>query len=273
MTFGEKLTKARKEAGLTQEKLAEQLDVSFQAVSTWERDENLPDTDHLVRLSRVLNISLDALLRNDIPRGWELGTYPFSPDRTYTQLKTKADALGLRQTRAALPLMREKHAGQYRSPRKDKIPYCVHPMALACHALAMGIRDDDIIAATLLHDVVEDTETRPEELPVNDRVRKTVILLSHNTYGTDRESILPEYFAGIRSDPHAALIKCLDRCDNLETMAYGFTRSKMARYVTETEKYILPLLDVVKSVPEWSDAVYLLRYRMLTLLETLKRLI
>ena len=170
MTFGEKLTKARKEAGLTQEKLAEQLDVSFQAVSTWERDENLPDTDHLVRLSRVLNISLDALLRNDIPRGWELGTYPFSPDRTYTQLKTKADALGLRQTRTALPLMREKHAGQYRSPRKDKIPYCVHPMALACHALAMGIRDDDIIAAALLHDVVEDTETRPEELPVNDRL-------------------------------------------------------------------------------------------------------
>ena len=55
MRLGEKITAARKKKGWTQEQLADQLQVSFQAVSTWERNENLPDTAHLVRLSRLLN--------------------------------------------------------------------------------------------------------------------------------------------------------------------------------------------------------------------------
>ena len=52
MTFGEKLTKARKAHKLTQEQLSAKLDVTSQAVSAWEHDEYLPDTKTLSPGSR-----------------------------------------------------------------------------------------------------------------------------------------------------------------------------------------------------------------------------
>ena len=48
MTFGEKLLQLRKEHGLSQEELAEQLNVSRQAISRWEAGSSLPDTVHVV---------------------------------------------------------------------------------------------------------------------------------------------------------------------------------------------------------------------------------
>ena len=43
MTFGEKIQKLRKEAGMSQEKLSYQLGVSRQAISKWERDNGYPE--------------------------------------------------------------------------------------------------------------------------------------------------------------------------------------------------------------------------------------
>lgn len=64
LTFGQKLREARKKAGLTQEELAEKLAVSRQAVTKWENDKGLPDTENWKTLSRVLNVSIDYLLDN-----------------------------------------------------------------------------------------------------------------------------------------------------------------------------------------------------------------
>ena len=137
----------------------------------------------------------------------------------------------------------------------------------------MGLTDDDVIAAALLHDVVEDTNTRPEELPVSDRVREAVCLLSYNTYDGPKKEIKPLYYENISKNPLAALIKCIDRCNNLSCMADGFTRSKMTTYVIESEQYVFPLLEVVKAVPEYNNAAWLLRYQMISLLEMAKRLL
>ena len=52
MTFGEKLQMLRARRGLSQDALAEVLDVSRQAVSRWERNETLPETEKVIRLSR-----------------------------------------------------------------------------------------------------------------------------------------------------------------------------------------------------------------------------
>ena len=279
MTFGEKLAAARKAAGYTQEKLANELGVSFQAVSTWERNESLPDTNHLIALSGALRVSQDQLFGDDIQRDWELKPHSFSAEHMYTYIKARAQAEGLTQTLAALPFMREKHQGQLRTTRTGETPYAAHPLTLACHALAMGITDDDVLATALLHDVVEDTDTRPDELPVSDKVRDAVCLLSYNTYLKNdadpqkKNEIKPVYYANIGRNALAALVKCMDRCNNLSCMADGFSRKKMAVYVIQTEQYVLPLLDVVKAVPEYNNASWLLRYQMITLLETLKRLL
>ncbi len=63
MTFGEKLQKLRREKGLSQDQLAEELNVSRQAVSKWERGEALPDTDMVVGLSELFSVSTDYLLK------------------------------------------------------------------------------------------------------------------------------------------------------------------------------------------------------------------
>ena len=57
-----RLLKYRKLHNLSQEKLAEQIGVSRQAVSKWERGEASPDTDILIALSKLYNISLDELV-------------------------------------------------------------------------------------------------------------------------------------------------------------------------------------------------------------------
>lgn len=66
MTLGEKIQQLRKTGNLSQEQLAEQLSVSRQAISKWELGESIPDTDKIVKLSRIFQISTDYLLHDDI---------------------------------------------------------------------------------------------------------------------------------------------------------------------------------------------------------------
>lgn len=62
MTLGEKLKQARKQAGLSQEQLAEKLSVSRSAVAKWETDAGIPDIDNLKILSQLLDVSIDYLV-------------------------------------------------------------------------------------------------------------------------------------------------------------------------------------------------------------------
>ncbi len=64
MTFGEKLSRLRKENNYTQEQLAEILEVSRQAVSKWEQDIAYPETDKLVRIGNLFGCSMDYLLKD-----------------------------------------------------------------------------------------------------------------------------------------------------------------------------------------------------------------
>lgn len=65
MTFGEKIQKLRKEAGLSQEELSYQLGVSRQAISKWERDSGYPETEKIVRMSKIFHVTLDYLLNEE----------------------------------------------------------------------------------------------------------------------------------------------------------------------------------------------------------------
>jgi len=61
--FGQFLTKLRKEKGLTQKQLAEQLYLSDKAVSKWERGLSLPDISLLMPLAKILGVTTTELLR------------------------------------------------------------------------------------------------------------------------------------------------------------------------------------------------------------------
>ena len=62
MTFAEKLKSIRKQAGMSQEKLAEKLSVSRQAVTKWETDAGIPYIENTMAISALFDISIDELL-------------------------------------------------------------------------------------------------------------------------------------------------------------------------------------------------------------------
>ena len=65
MTFSEKITILRKRRGLSQEQLAEMLDVSRQSVSKWEAQQALPETSKIIMIGKIFNVSIDLLLKDE----------------------------------------------------------------------------------------------------------------------------------------------------------------------------------------------------------------
>ena len=63
--LSEKLYKLRKNSGLSQEQLAEQLNVSRQAISKWESGTAVPESEKLVAISNYFGVSVDYLLKDD----------------------------------------------------------------------------------------------------------------------------------------------------------------------------------------------------------------
>ena len=68
MKLSEKLQKIRKENNITQEGLADRLNVSRQAVSKWESGQAYPDTEKLIQISKIFNVSLDELINDNIDK-------------------------------------------------------------------------------------------------------------------------------------------------------------------------------------------------------------
>jgi transcriptional regulator with XRE-family HTH domain len=66
MSFAEKLQGLRKSKGISQEQLAELLDVSRQSISKWESGQNYPEVDKLIKLSDLFKITLDELLKDKV---------------------------------------------------------------------------------------------------------------------------------------------------------------------------------------------------------------
>lgn len=74
MTFGGKLLKLRKEKGLSQEALAEKLNTSRQAISKWENDQGYPETEKLLMLGSIFEVSMDYLLKESVESSNDKGS-------------------------------------------------------------------------------------------------------------------------------------------------------------------------------------------------------
>ncbi len=66
MILADKIILLRKKMGWSQEQLAEQLDISRQSVSKWESGASIPDLDKIVKLSKLLGVSTDYLLKDEL---------------------------------------------------------------------------------------------------------------------------------------------------------------------------------------------------------------
>lgn len=256
---------------MTQNEVAEKLGVSFQAVSLWERGETTPGIEKLPDIAELFNVTIDWLLMGVdetsmlIDFEEPLSERLFNEERMYTYIKTYAALRGLTQTIDVLPYAREKHKGQIRKG-KDMIPYIYHPLLMACHALALGLDDDDLVSAILLHDICEDCEIEVGELPVNERTKESVQLVTK-----DDTKDMDKYYQDISGSAIATMVKLIDRCNNVSSMSIGFTKEKIVDYINETEKYIYPLLRIAKTrYSNYSNQVFLIKYHMTSVIASLK---
>ena len=273
MSIGENIRNLRVERDLTQEQLAEQMDVSFQAVSSWERNETKPETLKLIKLAEVMDVSLNTIV-DDRKNNFKTKKAIYDWEHMKTFVKTTASHLNMTNTLKALDYASEVYK-KGKTRKNSDIPYIYHPLNMACHALSMGIKEDEIIAAIMLHDVVEDIkEVSLDDLPVNEETKQLVDLLTKKkTPGEDKEKMLDKYYSELAKNPKAALIKCIDRCNNMTTMSWGFDRDGVFRYIDEVDKYYPELLKTVKVTPEYNDAAWLLQYQIESMLDIYKRLI
>ena len=278
-TLGYRLAEEKKNCGLTQAQVAEKLFLTTQSISSWECGNSVPDTEKVPEIAALYGVTTDWLLSGKLPSEKilevtsHLSDRLFSETRMATYVGAYCNAKHLYQTRRALAFAKKKHSGQFRKVGHgdERIPYIYHPLLLTCHALALGLEDDDLLSACLLHDVCEDCAVRPEELPVSDAAKEAVRLLTkpENFEKTDKDETV--YYDGIAGNRIATMVKLLDRCNNIASMATSFSDEKMSEYIIETQKYIHPLMEKARDdYPQYANQLFLIRYHMNSVLEALR---
>lgn len=202
----------------------------------------------------------------------------FNEIKEYTYLKGFAMGRRMPETLQALNFARKAHKNQY---RRGGQAYIVHPLTMACQAIAIGIDDDKVIAAILLHDVLEDCGVSVWELPVSQETRDAVSLLTYHKPAkndlTDSEYTLAvndtkaQYYDALSKNRIASIAKIIDRCHNISTVAGAFTPEKLNEYIAETEAYVLPLIRTTKNqFPEVQNALFILKYHITSVLASIK---
>ncbi len=196
----------------------------------------------------------------------------FHEDHLYRYLEDFISQNHLEQSSRALPFAKEKHEGQVRRG-KDHIPFIYHPLLVTCHGIALGWREDEMIAAALLHDVCEDCNVQYEELPVSEEVQEAVRCLTR-TYAGNVRTLEEEtaYYQRIINNRIATCVKLLDRCNNISSMSSGFTMEGIKRYIDDTETWIYPLiLEAEKRYPEDLHQLFVIQYHMKSVMDNMKR--
>ena len=138
----------------------------------------------------------------------------------------------------ALSVAEKAHEGVM---RKDGItPYIEHPVKVASLLFELGIQDDNILAAALLHDVLEDCKDESIKQKVytefGSDISEAVVLLSK-----PKDYDNKVYYDGISKNVIATLVKLADRTHNLSTL-YNFIEEKKAKYLKETINFVYPLI-------------------------------
>lgn len=193
----------------------------------------------------------------------------YNVEKMYTYLKGYITGAGFTESMRALGYARDRHEGQF---RKDGVtPYIIHPLQMACYAVALGVKDDFIIATILLHDVVEDCGVKYKDLPVCDKVQDAVRYMTiEYTEGEDKQTAKARYFRNLIHNRRALVVKGLDRYMNLRTMAGTFTKERIEKNVRETATMLLPVLKQGKDkYPELADIFYVLRENIRSVNDTL----
>ena len=179
-------------------------------------------------------------------------------EKMYTYLRGRLDGAGWEQSIRALAYARKAHEGQFREG--SGAPYIIHPISMACDAIACKGSTDDLIAVILLHDVIEDCGKSLSDLPVNENVKNGVRYMTlEPLYNEDKPEAKKRYYRELLLSPLAIICKAFDRNANLNDM-YGFDKDRIIKNIMETHTQLMPVLKEAKYIyPEYSDMLQTIR--------------
>ena len=184
--------------------------------------------------------------------------YELNEKTMFTYLRGRLDAPGFEQSRAALVFARRAHSGQ---KRKNGTPFIIHPLAMACDAIAMRGVTDEIVATILLHDVCEDCNVPLAALPVNDVVKRGVKYMTIRAYDDEEKMATKRrYFRELLESREAVVCKAFDRYMNLNDMEGALSEEAIVKNILETHELLMPVLKEAKyEFPEISDLLHTIR--------------
>jgi len=165
---------------------------------------------------------------------------------------------------------REFHDGM----RKDKItPEYQHQLEIA-HFLRLF--DDSpafepVLSASFLHDVREDFHISKEELIAKfGQQAYDIIWFMTKKYRKDKITN-EEYYRTLADNRDAALLKGVDRINNIKSMASAFSLQKQLSYIEETEQYVLPMLKRARVLyPEYEVKFEHIKFVLQNIIEPIR---
>ena len=171
-------------------------------------------------------------------------TFEFHYEQLENILKQRMPNADIDLINKAVYYADEKHKFQ---KRKDGSPYIIHPLAVACIVVEMGL-DMDAVLGALLHDCIEDTDASHEEIEklfghtVAELVEGVTKLTRADFSSTEEAQMenLRKMFMAMSKDIRVVLIKIADRLHNMRTMQYQ-SPPKQVKKCRETMDIYAPL--------------------------------
>lgn len=186
-----------------------------------------------------------------------------SDEKTLSYLRGRLDGAGFAQSQVALAVALAAYEGK---TRKNGRPYAMHPVEMACDAIAHKGITDEMIATILLHDVYEENGQATRKslllaLPVNDIVKRAVELMTIRPLGGEtKPETKRRYFNELLASKEAVVCKGFDRIYNLNDAEGALSEEAIVKNINETHELLMPILKEAKyAYPELSDMLHILR--------------
>lgn len=147
--------------------------------------------------------------------------------------------------RKALDFAKLAHNGQ---KRDEGTPYIMHPIRVANILMdEVAAMKADMICAALLHDVIEDCGITMKELKnnFNESIAQMVKLLTKDLSIENHKRVYVETI--MNSGDNVKLLKVCDRLDNLRSLRFSTNKSRIRRYISETEKKYIPMAEATNN--------------------------
>jgi GTP diphosphokinase / guanosine-3',5'-bis(diphosphate) 3'-diphosphatase len=159
-------------------------------------------------------------------------------------------------------------AGKHRDQRQDDAaasPYINHPIALANLLIEVGVTDNKVICAALLHDTLEDTATTYAELKAHfgKKISDTVLAVSDDKSLSDAERRRIQIAHAKTANKRAKLVKLADKTCNLRDIIHsppvGWNMKRKRDYFDWAKAVVDEMRGVNKKLEKAFDKAYALK--------------